>query len=48
MPVVLVAGERVEKRLLKSAFWAPDWGAGWAYWVVEEGVAVDAGMLKEL
>ena len=38
---VLEAWEVVEKRLLKSAIWAPCWGVGWAYWVVEEGVAVE-------
>ena len=38
---VLEEREVVEKRLLKSAFCVPCCGVGWAYWVAEEGVAVE-------
>jgi hypothetical protein len=38
---VLEVWEVVEKRLLKSAFCVPCCGVGWAYWVAEDGVAVE-------
>lgn len=43
----VLAGERVAKRLLKSAWLVPGWGEGWAKVVEELGAAVGAAVLKE-
>ena len=48
VPAALPVGDLVAKRLLKSAFWEPGCGEGWANCVLELVVAVDAGGGMEL